>query len=69
MSENMEKAQAAIKLVSKMIGLIEIYESGILTGPVGVQYQLSAPQITQLKQEFASSRTECIALLNGISGE
>lgn len=67
MSENMENAQKAIKLVSKMISYIELYEAGTYQGPGDFVFTLSAQNIADLKTAFASARTECITALNAIS--
>ena len=50
-----------------MHSLVQLYERGQVDHQ-GLTFQLSAGQITQLKQTFAAARTECIAALQAITG-
>lgn len=67
-SPNMQKIKSANNLTSLMYELIRTYEAGVLDGPGGLEYPLTAQHITDLKQQFVSLRTQCIAALNGIVG-
>lgn len=68
MTPNMKQMQAASKLTSQMIAIVDEYERGYVTGAAGVQYPLTPAQVNLQKQEFADRRALCIAALNAVTG-
>ena len=64
---NMQAMQEAAVLVSKMISLVKVYESGVIQISEGLSIDLSPQNIIDLKQEFAAARTACEALLDSVS--
>jgi len=68
MSANMDRMQAASRLVSQMIKFVQAYELGKIPGPVDFEYDLSPAEITNLKAAFVSARTQCKDALDAVTG-
>jgi len=64
---NPQRITYAAGKMNLMHSLVQLYERGVVEHQ-GLTFQLSAGQITQLKQAFAAARTECINALQAITG-
>jgi hypothetical protein len=67
MSENYELLQTAKRALGLMVSYLQTYESGTLGNSDVFEVELTAEQITTLKQAFVAKRTECIAALESVS--
>ena len=68
MSENIENIQEAIKQINICNQCVRQYEATKIMLGGGVEIDIPAAIISQLKQKFVAARSECKAALDAITG-
>jgi len=67
MSENMEAILEAFRQLTICKNCLIVFEATVIENNDGIDVQLNATQINQLKQDFAAARTECKTQLDSVS--
>ena len=66
-SPNMQQVQIAINQMNRINQLVTLYDAGKVTLIDGLEVNLSAPQIAQLKSSFVTAKQGLKAALDAIS--
>ena len=67
MSDNINKMQEAINAINICNRCVDLYEAGKEALAAGIEMDIPAEKVTELKQAFAAARTACKAALDAIT--